>query len=156
MHRTIAATTVALLLSGVPAECAHKKALTFQSGSMGEIEDKPATDAGFHTRWWSVAHFGFTVLKASNGSTLTVYYDDFTKPEEAKRFLDWNADKSFKVLSRSTKTHADSKQIEYRAELVPEWDHSDVEVMWVVGVAVHWIDAPTLEDALELERQYRK
>ena len=146
-----------LLLSSVPAECADKKPLTFQTtGSMGEINDTQATDSGFRTRWWSFAHFGFTNFKMSNGKVLTVYYDDFTEPEQAKRFLDWKTNKAFKVLSRSTKTNADGKPMEYRAEFVPEWDHSRVDVMWVVGTAVHWINAYHLEDARELERQYRK
>ena len=145
-----------LLLSGVSAKCTDKKPLTFQMVAMGEIEDKAATNAGFQTRWWSGAHFGFTGYKASNGNALAIYYDDFDKPEEAKRFLDWKAAKAFKVLSQSTKRDTDGKPIEYRVELVPESDRSDVEVMWVVGVAVHWIYARTVDDALVLEKLYRK
>ena len=123
---------------------------------MGEIEDTNATKAGFHTRWWSNAHFGFTAFKASNGNSLTVFYDDFTTPEEAKRFLDWKVENSAKVLSRSTKTDADGKPIEFRAELLPESGPAYVEVIWVVGVAVHWIRASSIDDALELEKQYRR
>jgi len=155
MPRTMAAIAVGLLLSGVWAKCTDKKPLTFQNVAMGEIEDKAATNAGFQTRWWSGAHFGFTAYRASNGNSLAVYYDDFNKPEEAKRFLDWKADKAFKVLSKSTKRDVDDKPIEYRVELVPDSDRSDVEVVWVVGVAVHWIHARTLDYALVLEKLYR-
>lgn len=156
MSHTMTAIAVVLLLSGVSAKCTDKKPLTFQKVAMGEIEDKAATNAGFQTRWWSGAHFGFTGYKASNGNALAIYYDDFDKPEEAKRFLDWKAAKAFKVLSQSTKRDTDGKPIEYRVELVPESDRSDVEVMWVVGVAVHWIHARTVDDALVLEKLYRK
>jgi hypothetical protein len=151
----MAAIAVVLLLSGVSAKCTDKEPLTFQNAAMGEIEDKAATNAGFRTRSWSGAHFGFTTYKASNGSALAVYYDDFNKPEEAKRFLDWKAAKAFKVLSQSTKKDTDGKPIKYRVELVPASDRSDVEVMWVVGVAVHWISARTLDDALAFEKLYR-
>ncbi len=87
MSHTMTAIAVVLLLSGVSAKCTDKKPLTFQKVAMGEIEDKAATNAGFQTRWWSGAHFGFTGYKASNGNALAIYYDDFDKPEEAKRFL---------------------------------------------------------------------
>ena len=65
---------------------------------MGEIEYKPATEAGFRTRGWSHAHFWFTVFKASDGNALTVYYDDFANPDEAKRFFDWKANKASQVF----------------------------------------------------------
>jgi hypothetical protein len=151
----IAVAAGALLAQG-PAARADEKPLTFRTIAMGEIDDTRATSAGFCTRSWSYAHFGMTLFKVSNGNALTVYYGDFIKPEEAKRFLDWKANKSFKVLSQSTKTDPNGKSIEYRMELVPESDRADVELMWVVGVAVHWIHARTLQDAVELERQYRK
>ena len=156
MVRISAALTIMLLLTGLPGNSEGKKALTFQTVSMGEIVDKAATDAGFRTRYWSEAHFGFTTFKASSGNTLAVFYDDFRKPEEAKRFFDWRMDKSFKVLSRSTKTSAHGERTEYRAEFVPNWSHSDTEVMWVIGTSVHWIDAHIVDDALALERQYRR
>ena len=95
------------------------------------------------------------VFRASDGNALTVYYDDFAKPDEAKRFFDWKAGKASQVLLRSMQTDADGKPVEYRAEFVPERKRRYVEVMWVVGVAVHWIGASNLDDALELEWQYR-
>jgi hypothetical protein len=63
--------------------------------------------------------------------------------------------KAFKVLSQSTKRDTDGKPIKYRVELIPASDRADVEVMWVVGGAVHWISARTLDDALALEKLYR-
>jgi hypothetical protein len=144
-----------LLFLRVCADASDKKPVTFQTVAMGEIEDTAATKAGFRTKLWSFAHFGFTTFKASVGNTLTVFYDDFNKAEEAKRFLNWKLSKAFEVLSQTTKTDPNGRPAEYHVELVPEAQRSDVEVMWVVGTAVHWIRARTLEDARELERQYR-
>lgn len=131
--------------------------LTFQNVAMGEIQDKLATEAGFRTRGWPYAHFGFTVFKAPNGNALTVYYDDFAKPAEAKRFFDWKAHRASQVLWRDTPTDADGKPIgyRYRAEFVAQRKRRYVEVMWVVGVTVHWIDSADLREAVELEGQYR-
>jgi hypothetical protein len=148
------AMVAALLLFWIPAECADKKPVVFRVVSMGEIEDTEATKAGFHTRWWPDAHFGFTSFRASNGKGLLVIYDDFQKPDEAKRFFDWKVGRSFKVLSQTTKADPKGNTVEYRAESVPASDHSSIEVMWVVGVSVHVISAQNLADALELERQY--
>jgi hypothetical protein len=154
MPRAMAAIALVLVLSSRWVMCADKKPLTYQRVAAGEIEDKAATNAGFHTTHWSEAHFGFTTYKASTGDALMVFYDDFDKPEDARRFLDWNAGKAFKVLSQLTKKDADGKPVKYRVELVPESDRSDVEVMWVVGVTVHWIKARTLDDALAFEKLY--
>jgi hypothetical protein len=150
----MAAIAVVLLLSSRSAKCADKKPLTYQRVAMGEIEDKAATSAGFHTRRWPEAHFGFTTYKASNGNALMVFYDDLDTPEDAKRFLDWKSGKAFKVLAINENRDADGKPIKYRVELVPESDRSNVEVMWVVGVTVHWINARTLDDALAFEKLY--
>ena len=131
--------------------------LTFQNVAMGEIEDKSATEAGFQTRGWHQAHFGFTVFKVAKGNVLTVYYDDFAKSDEAKRFFDWKAHKASQVLWRDTQTDADGKPIayRYRAEYAPHGEQRYMEVMWVVGASVHWIDAADLHEAIELEGQYR-
>lgn len=155
MRRAIATISIPFLLSPVPANGQGKKPLTFEVLSMGEIKDKAATDAGFKTKLWSYAHFGFTEFRASNGSGAMVYYDDFSTPEEAKKFLDWSTARAFKVLSQSTKTDAHGKPMEYRAAFIPDYNHSLVERMWVVGTDVHWIRASTLQDALKLEKWYR-
>ena len=131
--------------------------LTFQNGAMGEIEYKPATEAGFETREWHRAHFGFSVFKIPNGNALTVYYDDFATSDEAKRFFEWKAQKASQVLWRDTETDADGKPVgyRYRAEFAPHGERRYIEVMWVVGTTVHWIDAADLHEAIELEGQYR-
>jgi hypothetical protein len=146
----MAALAIILLLSSLSA----KSADNYRCVAMGEIEDKVATNAGFKTKGWSYAHFGFTACKASNGNGWTVFYDDFDKPEEAQRFLDFKAGNALKVLSRSAKRDADGKPIRYRVELIPKSDRSDVEVLWVVGVAVHWITARSLDDATAFEKLY--
>jgi hypothetical protein len=131
--------------------------LTFQNVAIGEIEDKPATEAGFRTRGWPHAHFAFTVFKAANGRALTVYHDNFANPDEAKRFFDWKAHKASQVLWRSTQTDGDGKPIgyRYRAEVAPQRKRRHLEFMWVVGAAVQWIDSADLDEALDLEGQYR-
>ena len=154
MNRIIRAIAAAALLVQTLAVRAEDKSLIFKSGSMGEINDTQATKAGFHSPVFSYAHFGFTNFKASNGESLMVLYGDFRNPEEANRFLDWTVGRAFKVLSPVTTTHA-KDTTEYRAEIVPESNHSGVEVIWVIGVAVHRIRARKLADALELESQYR-
>src|SRR5215467_8977259 len=113
--RLVIVAVAALAVQG-PAASANEKPLTFRTISMGEIEDTQATKAGFRTRGWSHAHFGVTLFKASNGNALEVFYDDFDKPVEAKRFMDWKAKKSRKILSQSTKTDPNGKIIEYRVE----------------------------------------
>ena len=131
--------------------------LTFQNVAMGEIEDRSATEAGFQTRGRHQAHFGFTVFKIPKGDPLTVYYDDFADPDEAKRFFDWKARKASQVLWRDSQTDADAKPFayRYRAEFSPQGPRHYVEVMWVGGAAVHWIDSADLREAIELEGQYR-
>jgi hypothetical protein len=135
----------------------HVNPLTFQNVAMGEIEDKRATEAGFRTHGWPQAHFGFTVFKEPDGTALTVYYDDFASPDEAKQFFNWKAHEASQVLWRDTQTDADGKPIayRYRAEFSPHRRRHYVEVMWVVGAAVHWIESADVKDALELEGQYR-
>ena len=151
MKNAVLAISAAALFLGIPAKCSDKKPLTFQVTVMADIEDTEAAKAGFHTH-----HFGSTVYKASNSAILTLMYGYFKGADEAERFLEWNVKKSFKVLSQTTKTDPNGNPIEYRAELVPQWDHSLTEVMWVVGEKVRWIFARNPDDAHELEKQYRR
>lgn len=154
MNRAITAIAAAALLVQTLAVCAQEKSLTFKNRSMGEIDDTQATKAGFRSPAFGYAHFGFTNFKASNGEALMMLYGEFRNPEEAKHYFDWKVGRASKVLSQAMKTNHKDMTSEYRAELVPESDHSGVEVMWVVGVAVHVIRARKLADALELESQY--
>ena len=154
MNRIIAAIAAASLLLQTLAVRAEDKSVVFKSsGSMGEINDTQATKAGFRSPVFSYAHFGFTNFKASNGESLMVLYGDFRDPEEARRYLDWRVGRASKVLSPVMTTHV-KDATEYRAEIVPESNHSAVDVIWVVGVTVHVIRAKNLASALELERQY--
>jgi len=154
MNRAITAIASAVLLVQTLAVRAEERSLTFKNGSMGEIDDAQATKAGFRSPVFDYAHFGFTNFKASNGETLMMLYGDFRSPEEAKHYFDWKVGRASKVLSQAMKTNQKDMRTEYRAELVPESDHSGIEVMWVVGATVHVIRARKLADALELEREY--
>jgi hypothetical protein len=151
MKTVTAVISATALLIGIPATCSDNKPLTFQITLMAEIEDTNVAKAGFHTH-----HFGSTVFKGSNGASLSLMYGDFKDADEARRFLEWNAQKAFKVLSQETKTDGSGKPIEYRAELIPEWDHSSIEVMWAVGGTARWILTRHRDDALELEKYYRR
>jgi len=83
-------------------------------------------------------------------------YGFFKDAEEAKRFMDWRAGNAFKITSQETKTDKGGKAIEYRSELILDPEHSSIGVMWVGGNAARWIIAKDREDALELERYYRR
>lgn len=135
----------------------HVNPLTFHNLETGEIEYKAATEAGFRTRGWPHAHFGFAVFKASTGKAVTVNYGDFATPGEAKRFFDWKAHKASLVLWRDTQKDGNGNPIgyRYRAEVAPQRKRRNVEFLWVVGVAVQWIDSADFDEALELEGQYR-
>jgi len=150
LHRVLIAAALSTLL--LPAIFGKDKPLTFQLVSMGEIDDTEATDAGFRTHWWDVAHFGFNSYKASDGEGLIIFYDDFATAEEAKRFFDWKSGRAFKILEKTSKRDAKRKPTEHSAELVPEDDHSSVELMWVVGVSVHILRARKLADARVFEK----
>jgi hypothetical protein len=151
MRTTSALVIVSTLTLLASARGSDKKPLTFQVTLMAELVDTNAQKAGFHT-----SHFGSTVFKASNGAALTLMYGDFKNTDEARRFLEWNAQKCFKVLSQETRKDGKGSAIEYRAEIIPEWDHSSIEVMWVVGGRARWILAKNRPDALELESYYRR
>jgi len=151
MKFAVLALSTAVLLLGVPATCSDKKPLTFQSTIVADFEDTKAAKAGFHTH-----QFGSTAFKSSNGRNLTLTCGDFKDADEAKRFLEWSAQKAFKVLRQYTKRDRSGKPIEYRVGLIPEWDHSSVEVMSAIGSTARWIVARNREDALELEKYYRR
>lgn len=144
-------------LSAVPLSLtfAKDKPLRFQLVSMGEINDTEATNAGFRTHWWDEAHFGFNSYKASDGEGLILFYDDFTNAEEATRFFEWKSGRAFTILERTSKRNTKGKTTEYHAELVPGDDHSDFEVIWVVGISVHIVRDRKLADARIFEKQYR-
>jgi hypothetical protein len=155
MKRAMLAVAAASLILRLTAVLAEDKPLTFKSvPMMGGINYTQATEAGFRTQGWSYAHFTSTSFKASDGEDLAVLYADFKNAKEAKRFLDWKVERAFKVLSAATNTYPNETTTEYRAEVVPESDHSGVEVMWVVGVTIHMIRAQKLADALELEKSH--
>jgi hypothetical protein len=126
MNRALILIAAAILLNQIPAVSAEKKPLTFRTVSMGEIEDKEATKAGFHTKGWTEAHFGFTSFKGSNGKALLVIYDDFETREEAEHFFDWKVERSFRLLSKTVKTDTHGNAAEYRAELTPEPNHKGI------------------------------
>src|SRR4051794_3311610 len=130
MNRALILITVAMLLNQIPVVSAGEKPLTFRTVSMGEIKDKEATKAGFHTKGWTEAHFGFTSFKASNGKGLLVIYDDFDTREEAKHFFNWKVERSFRLLSKTARTDPNGNAAEYRAELTPELNHQGVELIW--------------------------
>ena len=149
----ISSALFALLL---PATFAKDKPHRFRLVSVGEINDTEATNAGFRTHRWDEAHFGFNSYKASDGAGLILFYDDFTAAEEATRFFEWKSGRAFTILEKTRKRNEKGKTTEYHAELVPEDDLSDFEVIWVIGVSVHIVRDRNLADARIFEKQYRR
>ena len=82
--------------------------------------------------------------------------NDFSTAEEATRFFEWKSGRAFKILEKTSKKDATGKASGYHAELVPEFDHSDFEVIWVVGVSIHIVRDRNLADARIFEKRYRR
>jgi hypothetical protein len=66
----ISGAVVVILILGSLAYSAAKRPLNFQIAVMADGEDQDATKAGFQTRNWNSAHFGYNGYKASDGQRL--------------------------------------------------------------------------------------
>jgi hypothetical protein len=129
-----------------------KKCEQFLRILAAEMIDADATKAGFRTAGSSVTHLGATGVDAC-GERLTVQYAEFSSPEDAKRYFDWNVSRASKVLVQGDKTDSKGKKVGYRAETALQ-DHTGSAVMWTSGPMFRMILGRSLKDALELEKQY--
>lgn len=129
-----------------------KKCEQFLRISAAEMTDADATKAGFRTVGSSVTHLGATGVDAC-GERLTVQYAEFSSPEDAKRYFDWNVSRASKVLVQGDKTDSKGKKVGYRAEIVLQ-DQKGSDVMWTSGPTFRMIFGRSLKDELELEKRY--
>jgi hypothetical protein len=129
-----------------------KKCEQFLRVLAAEMTDADATKAGFRTVGTSVTHLGATVVDAC-GERLTVQFGEFSSPEDAKRYFDWNVSRASKILVQGDKTDSKGKKVGYRAEIVPQ-DQKGSAVVWTSGPVFRIIFGTSLKDALELEKRY--
>jgi hypothetical protein len=152
----LAIITVSLALLSARANCDDKKPLTFEITMRGEIDDKAATDAGFRTTYFPYAHLAFTNLRASDGEAAAIHRGYFKTADDARRYFDWNLDKrAGKIIARGDKPRSDGKPVERRAEYLLKSDKESRTwvVTWTDAEVVTIVYAPTLECALEIEKQ---
>jgi hypothetical protein len=121
---------------------------------MGEIDDKAATDAGFRTSFFTYAPIGFTDLESSDGEKISVRSGYFNTADEARKYFDWNLERAAHVVTQGDKTDRDGKTVGRRAELLLKSGQKTwAAVMWTYGDMFRVVYAPTLDCALEVEKQ---
>ncbi len=153
MKCALAAIVAVILLLAPFAIPDGKKPLTFRVTLMGEIDDKEATEAGFRTSFFNYAHLGFTDFEASDGEKISILSGYFKTANEANRYFDWNLKGFSKVTTQGDKADHDGKTVGRRAELLMKSKQKTWAVMWTNGQTFRVIYAPTLECALEVEKQ---
>src|SRR6202000_2085307 len=105
------------------------KKISFENTLMGEMRDEDGV------------HLGFTNFKASDGSTLTVLYEDFGSAATAQAFLEKQIAKAAKVINRKNKLRPDGTVIGERAEILLRLssERAIPAVLWTDGVKFHEI-----------------
>jgi hypothetical protein len=121
---------------------------------MGQMVDGEGTKAGFRTVRSTETQLGFNLVESHDGEKLTVRYGEFRSAEEANRYFEWNAAKSFKILTRGTKYGSKGKSVGLRAEVLLEQGKAQSAVMWTNGTMFRVIIAKSLASAVELEKKY--
>lgn len=124
----------------------------FQARASGEIIDGEATKAGFRTVRSSKTHLGFTLFEAC-GETMTMQYGEFSSPQDAEQYFDWNVNKASKILSQGPKVGSNGEQVGYRAEVILQSENQQA-VIWTNVAMFRIIFSRSLINALELERRY--
>jgi hypothetical protein len=99
---------------------------------------------------------GFTVYKASDGISLTVFYNDFKDASEASAIFEKKLIRAAKVLMRGQKIDRGGKIVGERAEIrLPQPNETLSAVMWTDGRKFHEIVSISLQDTRALEKVYR-
>jgi hypothetical protein len=121
------------------------KKISFKNTAMGEMRDEDGV------------HLGFTNFKASDGSTLTLLYEDFGSPATAQAFLEKQIAKAAKVVDRKNKLSPSGTVVGERAEILLRLSSEKAipAVLWTDGVKFHEIYSTSRDSVLELERVYR-
>jgi hypothetical protein len=107
----------------------------FYRTSMGELRDEDGV------------HLGFTHFKASDGSNLTVLYEDFVSSAQAKDYFEKQLAKAAKIIERKNKLDTEGKVVGERSEIPlrisPE--KTIPAVLWTDGVKFHEIYSSSRE-----------
>jgi hypothetical protein len=153
-----AASVIVLVLLASFVVGQEKAPLTFSLTLMGEIEDKTATEAGFHTAHSRTTHLGFKDFDASDGEKVSITNGTFMGTGEATQYFDWKLESwAAQIVTQGDKADRDGKTVGRRAEyLLKSKGKAKVwVVMWTDEESFHLINAPTLEGALALEKLCR-
>jgi hypothetical protein len=155
VKHSIALTPIVVLVLASLAVGSENKPLTFDLTSMGESEDKEATEAGFHTSHFRITHLGFRIYEASDGERVSSHSGDFTRAGGARLYFDWILkNRAAQVVRQNDKSDRDGNIVGRRAEYMAKSEAKTKIwiVMWTDGDFFRSIEAPTLESALALEK----
>lgn len=150
----ISGAVVVILILASLAHSAAKRPLNFQITVMADGEDQEATKAGFQTRNWNIAHFGYNGYRASDGQRLDSKYGEFRTEDEAKRYFDWSLAKAAQVITEGDTLDHEGNHVGRRAEVSLKPDRSSYAVMWTRGAMFREILANDLAHAIALEKRY--
>lgn len=150
----ISGAVVVILILASLAHSAAKRPLTFQITARADVVDQEATEAGFQTRNWDSAEFGYDRYKASDGQRLDSKYGEFRTEDEATRYFDWSLAKAAQVITKGDKLDRKGNHVGRRAEVSLKPDRSSYAVMWTHGATFREIYAGDLAHAIALEKQY--
>jgi hypothetical protein len=150
----ISGRVVVILVLASLAHSAAKRPLNFQITARADGEDQEATEAGFQTRNWESAHFGYDRYKASDGQRLDSKYGEFRTEDEATRYFDWSLTKAAQVITEGDTLDRKGNHVGRRAEVSLKPDRSSYAVMWTHGAMFREILAGDLAHAIALEKQY--
>ena len=150
----ISGAVVVILILASLAHSAAKRPLNFQITARADGEDQEATEAGFQTRNWDSAHFGYNRYKASDGQRLDSKYGEFRTEDEATRYFDWSLAKAAQVITEGDTVDRKGNHVGRRAEVSLKPDRSSYAVMWTHGAMFREILAGDLAHAIALEKQY--
>lgn len=145
---------LSILAARVPGLAGQEKAqaptkeaparIEFQNIVMGELLDE------------NKVHLGFTNFKGSDGSALTVLYDDFSDFAGAQEYFDKQILKAAKVIKREKKLNSKGKIIGDKAEIllrVPD-GKTIPAILRIDGPRFHEFYSSSRESLLQLEKQY--
>jgi hypothetical protein len=118
--------------------------IEFQNIVMGELLDE------------NKVHLGFTNFKGSDGSALTVLYDDFPDFADAQDYFDKQILKAAKVIKREKKLDPKGKIIGDRAEILLRVHYGKTipAILRIDGPRFHEFYSSSRESMLQLEKQY--
>ena len=126
------------------AETSAPPKIEFKNTGMGEASDENGV------------HLGITNFRGSDGSKLTILYEDFGSSEAAKNYLEKQIVKAVKLVEREEKVDPNGKVVGDRAEILLRLD--DVKAIPAIlrtdGPRFHEFFSSSRESLLQLEKRY--